>query len=168
MQITYEFILGEFPNWAIPLAPKTIEHIMSNKPNNTNTSDTLSTSTEEFKDQSVKHNFSKFEHDLYHEEDDVALPVVRVKRISLPNKGDKWKIIHDNKVIFIIEGSKLLKKEKEFLQTLDGFNFILARAKAGIKSLNAFRTELKKVIDKPSVHAEVVEKKPAKRGKKKK
>jgi SMC interacting uncharacterized protein involved in chromosome segregation len=129
---------------------------MSNKPNNVDTSGTISTSTEDFKDQSVKHNFSKFEHDLYHEEDDVALPVVRVKRISLPNKGDKWKIFEDNKVVFIIEGSKLLKKEREYLQTIEGFNFILAKAKAGIKSLHAFRTELKKVIDKPQVQEQVV------------
>jgi len=152
MQITYEFILGQFPNWAIPLAPKTIEYTMSNTKNN-NTSDTLNTSTEEFKDQSVKHNFSKFEHDLYHEEDDVALPVIRVKRISLPNKGDKWKVLTDNKITFILEGSKISNKEKEFLYTIDGFNFLLAQAKTGIKSFNNLRGEIKKAISARSDNA---------------
>ena len=147
---------------------------MSNKSNNTDTSGTISTSTEDFKDQSVKHNFSKFEHDLYHDEDNIVLPVIWVKMISLPNKGDRWKVITDNKVTFVLEGSKISKKEKEFLHTIEGFNFILAKAKIGIKNLSGFRADLKKVIDKALLHVEIVKpqgklkNKPAKRGPKKK
>lgn len=102
--------------------------------------------TDELREQAAKRSLSKFEYDLYHEEDDVAEPVIRVKRTSMPNKNEKWKIMLDNKVVFTIEGDKLLKKEKEYLKTVEGFNFILAQAKLGIKSLNAFRTELKKVL----------------------
>ena len=128
---------------------------------------TITTTTEEFKEQSVKNNFSKIEYDLFHDEDHVVLPVIRVKRISLPNKGDKWKIFTDNKVSFIIEGSKLLKKEKEFLQTIDGFNFILSQAKIGIKSLNSFKMELKKVINNQQINDKVTEQKPKKTSKRK-
>lgn len=103
--------------------------------------------TEEFKDQNMKYSLSKFEHDLYHEEDDKAEKVIRVKRMSMPNKGEKWKIMTDNKLVFTIESTKISKKEREFLQTIEGFNFILARAKVGIKSLNSFRLELKEFID---------------------
>jgi SMC interacting uncharacterized protein involved in chromosome segregation len=103
---------------------------------------------EEGKDGNMKYSLSKFEYDLYHEEDDKSEKVIRVKRISMPNKGEKWKVMNDNKVIFIIEGSKISKKEKEYLQTVDGFNFILTQAKMGIKSLNSFRSELKKIVDK--------------------
>lgn len=104
--------------------------------------------TEEFKDQNQKYNLSKIDLDLYHEEQDVVEKVISVKRVSMPNKGQKWKIMIDSKVIFAVEGPKISKKEREFLETVDGFNFMLAQAKAGIKSLNSFRTELKKKIDK--------------------
>lgn len=106
--------------------------------------------TEEVKDQNSKYSLSKFDFDLYHEEDDIANKVIRVKRVSMPNKGEKWKVTSDNKLIFTIEGTKISKKEREYLQTVDGFNFILTQAKAGIKSLNFFRKELKKIIDKTS------------------
>lgn len=114
----------------------------------TKASDTTGGSpTEEFKDQNMKYSLSKFEHDLYHEEDDKAEKVIRVKRVSMPNKGEKWKVMTDNKLVFTIESPKISKKEREFLQTVDGFNFILAKAKIGIKSLNSFRLELKEFID---------------------
>lgn len=102
--------------------------------------------TEEFKEAGAKHTLSKFEYDLYHEEDDVAEQVIRVKKVSMPNKGEKWKVMIDNKVIFVIESTKISKGEKEYLQTPAGFNFILTQSKLGIKSLNSFRTELKKIL----------------------
>ena len=54
------------------------------------------------------------------------------------------KVMINNKVIFTIESTKISKKERNYLQTVDGFNFMLAQAKLGIKSLNSFRNELKK------------------------
>ena len=107
---------------------------------------TTTSSGEDFKDTNQKYNLSKFEYDLYHEEDDVAEKVIRVKRISLPNKGEKWKIIEDSKIIFTIEGNKLTNKEKDFLHTVDGVNFLLTQAKSGIKSFNSLRTEIKKKL----------------------
>lgn len=140
------FILGEFPNWAIPLSPKTIEQLMANKPPTETTPNIPPTTSEEGKDQNSRYNLSKFEYDLYHEEDDVAEKVIRVKRISLPNKGEKWKIFEDNKVLFIVEGAKLTNKEKDFLRSVDGVNFLIAQFKQGIKSLNALKAEIKKKI----------------------
>lgn len=102
--------------------------------------------TEEVKDQNTKYNLSKFEYDLYHEEDDVAEKVIRVKRISMPNKGEKWKIFEDNKAMFVIEGTKLNNKEKEFLRTVDGVNFLIAQYKSGIKSFNSLKNEIKKKL----------------------
>ncbi len=97
--------------------------------------------TEEFKDQNQKYNLSKFEFDLYHEEDDKVEKVIRVKRVSMPNKGEKWKIFEDNKVMFVLEGTKLTNKEKEFLHTVDGINFLISQYKGGIKSFNSLRTD---------------------------
>jgi hypothetical protein len=102
--------------------------------------------TEEFKDQNQKYSLSKFEFDLYHEEDDVAEKVIRVKRVSMPNKGEKWKIFEDNKVMFVVEGSKLTNKEKDFLRTVDGVNFLISQYKQGIKSFNSLKAEIKKKL----------------------
>ncbi len=120
--------------------------------------------TEEIKEQNLRYNLSKFEFDLYHEEFDVSEPVIRVKRVAMPNKGQKWKIMLDTKVVFTIESSKISKKEREYLETVEGFNFILSQAKIGIKSLNSFRTELKKILE-PKVETKAA---PKTRGRKKK
>ena len=143
----FEFVLGEFPNWAIPVAPHTIEKIMANKTKtepNTPNLPPLVGGGEEQKDPNLKYNLSKFDHDLYHEEDDVSEKVIRVKRLSMPNKGEKWKIFEDNKVMFIVEGTKLTNKEKDFLRTVDGVNFLIEQYKAGIKSFNSLKNEIKK------------------------
>lgn len=99
---------------------------------------------EEYKDQHSKFNLSKFDFDLYHEEDDKAEKVIRIKRVSMPNKGEKWKIFENNKVMFVVEGTKLTNKEKEFLRTVDGLNFLIAQYKSGIKSFNSLKNEIKK------------------------
>jgi hypothetical protein len=135
-----------------PVDPKTLERMMNipTKLPPPTPEPTVTPVTEEFKEQNQKYNLSKFEFDLYHEEYDVSEKVIRVKRVSMPNKGEKWKVMIDNKLIFTIESPKISKKEREYLQTVEGFNFILAQAKTGIKSLNSFRVELKKIIDEKS------------------
>jgi len=100
---------------------------------------------EDFKDTSSKPNHSKYEYDLYDEniaaqKDDV----IRVKRVSLPNGGNNWKITKNNKLVFLLEGIKLSKKEKDFLLTEQGFKFLIAQSKDGIKSFNHLKAELKK------------------------
>jgi hypothetical protein len=102
------------------------------------------TASEEFKDQASKHNLNKFEYDLYHEEDDVSFKVIRVKHFNLPNNNSRWKILEDNKAMFVIEGSKLSNKEKDFLKTVNGVNFLIAQYKLGIKSFNSLKIEIKK------------------------
>jgi hypothetical protein len=138
------------PYWRSLTDPKIIEaHVANKTVPETNPPATTSGGSEEGKDQNLRYNLSKFEYDLYHEEDDVAEKVVRVKRVSMPNKGEKWKIFEDNKVVFVLEGAKLTNKEKEFLRSIDGVNFLIGQAKQGIKSFNALRTELKKKITTP-------------------
>ena len=118
---------------------ETLEKIMTNKPVDP-------TVENEFKEQNLKYNLSKFEYDLYHEEDDVPEKIISVKRITLPNDGERWKVFENSKAMFVIEGTKLTKKEKTFLRTVDGVNFIIQRYKLGINSFNHFKTELKKKL----------------------
>lgn len=116
---------------------------MTTKNNSTDSSTSI---TEEVKDHNLKYNMSKFEYDLYHEEDNIAEKVIRVRRFSLPNKGERWKIFEDNKITLIIEGGKLTNKEKEFLRSVDGVNFLISQYKKGAKSFNAIKNEIKKLL----------------------
>ena len=112
---------------------------MANKNNENN--DSLS--SEDMKGQNNKYNLSKFEFDLYNEESNVVEKIIRVKRFSMPNKGEKWKIFEDSKVMFVVEGSKLTNKERLFLRTVEGINFLLSQYKNGIKSFNSLKNNLK-------------------------
>lgn len=116
---------------------------------NKNNSSDGTVAVDDVKEQGSKFNLSKFEYDLYHEELDIAEKVIRVKRIALP-KGEKWKIFEilgkENKLIFTVEGIKLSNKEKEYLRSVEGFNFLVAQSKLGISSFNALRKELKKQL----------------------
>lgn len=112
------------------------------------TNDFSSGSGEETKDSGVKYTLSKYEYDLYHEEDDISHAVVRVKRFSMPNKNEKWKFFQDNKVMFTLDGTKLTNKEKEFLRTVEGINFLLQGYKEGLDSVNAFKKQLKEKLKK--------------------
>ncbi len=105
-------------------------------------------SSDDFKDHGSKGNLNKFEYDLYHEEDDLSFKVIRVKHISLPNKGDKWKIFEDNKNILTIEGTKLSKKERDYLLSVAGINWLLSEFKVGISSFNDFKKKLKQNLSK--------------------
>lgn len=97
-------------------------------------------------DNQGKGTLNRYEYDLFDEEKDKIEKLVRVKRIQMPNKGEKWKIFCDNKPIFVIEGSKISKKEKEYLRTPEGFSFLILQCKNGIKSLNKLRIEIRKKI----------------------
>ena len=126
----------------------TIEKLMANKIGTSTTPDPIQ--AEDFKDQNLKYNLSKFEYDLYHDEDNVAEKIIRVKRYSLPNDGERWKIFEDNKVMFVIEGAKLTKKEKAFLRTVDGVSFLISQYKNGINSFNHLKTEMRNKINSSS------------------
>lgn len=119
---------------------KTLEKIMTNKPVNPSVEN-------ECKAPNLKYNLSKFEYDLFHDEDDVVEKIIRVKRFELPNNGERWKIFEDNKVMFTIEGTKLTKKEKAFLRTIDGVNFLIAQYKTGINSFNHLKIEIRNKIN---------------------
>lgn len=101
------------------------------------------TISDSFKEQNVKFVLSKKEDDLYHDEDNIVHKLIRVKRVGMPNKGEKWKIVDENKVIFTLDGHKLTKKERAFLYTIDGVNFLIEQFKTGAKSFNAIKTALK-------------------------
>jgi len=97
----------------------------------------------DFRDGNLKHNLGNHDYDLFKEDDDVVTSVVRVKRITLPNKGENWKVFKDNKLAEVIEGVKLSAKERNYLRTVEGIQFVIGYYKRGWKSFNNFRQEMK-------------------------
>ncbi len=120
---------------------------MLNKPNQE--SNPAGIVLDDFKDPNTKSGLSRFDYDLYKEEDDVTEKVIRVKRIAF-SKGERWKIFEDAKVMFTVEGSKLTNKEREFLRTAEGVIFLINRCKHGIRSFNALKKEIKKRLSSGS------------------
>jgi len=104
--------------------------------------------TDEMKENNNKYTLNRHDYDLHREENNTVEKVLRVKRFSLPNKEERWKVFEDNKVMYILEGNKLNNKEKDYLRTVEGFNFLLSQYKLGISSFVALRNELKKKITK--------------------
>lgn len=99
----------------------------------------------DYSGQNNKHITNKYDYDLFLEENDIITSVIRVKRTG-HNETEKWKIMVDDVVSFVLEGNKISKKERDFLRTLDGVNFLIAQAKSGIKSFNKLREAIKEKI----------------------
>lgn len=107
---------------------------MKNNDNNTTISDDI-------RSHNIKYSLSKHDDDLYHEEDDIEMSVLRIKYV----RGDKWKMIDEhNKVVFTLDGAKLNKNERIFLRSVDGFNFLMAEFRRGFRSFNTLKLALKK------------------------
>ena|ERR1700685_2797026 len=98
--------------------------------------------------QGTKTNIHRFDYDdLFDEAKNVIEDVFRVKHSSSPKRGEKWKVFKNNEVVVELDGSKLTKKDCEFLRSLDGVRWLITHAKADIKSIkniSAIKTTLKK------------------------
>jgi hypothetical protein len=90
---------------------------------------------------------SKFEYDLYHEEDNVPGSVVHVKRVGNAKKGEKWKIFENNKLALTIDGVKLTSKERNFLYSSEGIIFLMNQFKAGVNTISALKKNMKSLIN---------------------
>jgi len=89
---------------------------------------------------------SKADMELFDEAKAAPATVFRVKRMSSATKGERWRILENEELKFILEGSKLSKKECMFLRTVEGVNFLVAEFKIGFKSFNELRSRLKQKI----------------------
>jgi hypothetical protein len=99
----------------------------------------------EYRDGS-KFPLSRYDFELYDESKAVPGNVVRIKRMGSVAKNEKWRIIENDELKFIVEGEKLSKKECAFLRTVPGVNFLIAEYKVGFKSLSELRARLKQKL----------------------
>lgn len=86
---------------------------------------------------------SKYAFDLYKEEDAIVTPLIRVKHVQSPNKTEKWRVFENSKNVFTLDGTKISKKEREFLHSVEGAQFLLAQSKSGSLTVNGLKKEMK-------------------------
>lgn len=85
------------------------------------------------------------ETELFDDESYVPHKVVSVKRVQFGN-GEDWEIQADKKTILVLKGVRFTSKEKEFLRTVPGIQFIISGYKNGWKSVSEFKRNIKEYI----------------------
>lgn len=90
-------------------------------------------------------NSLRFDNELYKQEEDVPHKMVSIKRVKLPKNGCDWEIYEDKRRVLILKGARFSKAEKEFLESLEGINFLLKGYKQGWKSAMQFKKEISKI-----------------------
>ncbi len=89
---------------------------------------------------------SKFAFDLFKEEDAIIAPIIRIKHVRSANKTEKWKVFENSKNVFTLDGTKISKKEREFLHSVEGVQFLLAKSKLGSLTVNGLKKEMKEKL----------------------
>jgi hypothetical protein len=89
-------------------------------------------------------SFIKQDSELYNEEE-AAIPgaSVRIKRID-----SDWKIYINGIEVLVLKSSRFTVKERDWLNTTQGFLFMISGTKQGWDSVSEFKRQLK---DKPEV-----------------
>lgn len=86
---------------------------------------------------------SKHDFELFDDSKAVPARIIRVKRMGSIAKNEKWRIFDGDDLKFVLEGTKLSKKECIFLRTVEGINWLISEFKVGFKSVNELRVRLK-------------------------
>jgi hypothetical protein len=91
-------------------------------------------------------SIGKHEHDLYNDDDNIKEKLISVRRKNMPKKGEDWEIYEDNKSVLLLKGNRFSNKERDFLRTADGMNFLISGWKKGFKSVLKFKNSLKDLV----------------------
>lgn len=111
---------------------------------NYNSGDNFNFEEREYKGNPVASKFFT----LFDEETALQVsPILRVRH-SFSKNQDSWKILHDGKIIHSIPGTSFIKKEKDFLLSVEGVQFLLRQAKKGGKDLtiSALKREMRTAV----------------------
>lgn len=87
---------------------------------------------------SSKGSFLKQDLELYNEEDDIPGASVQVKRID-----SDCVVFVNGEESLTLKSSRFTAKERDWLQTAPGFQFMIEGAKQGWKSVSEFKRQLK-------------------------
>lgn len=85
------------------------------------------------------------DNELFDEESYKPGTLISVKRhVFSSSKEEDWGIYSDKTCVMNLKGSRFSKKEKEFLRTVNGVNFIISGYKSGWKNISEFKRMIKK------------------------
>ena len=96
----------------------------------------------ELESYGIYQNYSKPDPDLYHDEDNVVNTLIQVKRNKSKN-SEEWLVLKDKNVVLILPSKKFNNKEKIFLRTIDGVNFLINAYKKGNNSFTKIKGTLR-------------------------
>jgi hypothetical protein len=88
----------------------------------------------------------KADNDLFDENKNKPNKVISVKRIKQTKNNEDWAILENGKIVLRMKGSRFTNSEKEFLRTVDGFNFLITEYKNGTSSVTKFKEKIKKFL----------------------
>lgn len=92
------------------------------------------------KESIPKYISSKFEYDLYNDEDNKVEQIIRIKRES--KKEEKWSFYENKKNLFIINASELNESCMKFLRTPEGIIHCIKFCKLNIKEKKVLKEKL--------------------------
>lgn len=93
----------------------------------------------ENKENSIKYLLSKYDFELYKDEDNLQYKSYEVKRVKMPNSGEAYKFIENNTTFFTLNTYDLTEQENKYLKTVDGFKLLINLAKQNVKDLNVIK-----------------------------
>lgn len=88
----------------------------------------------------------KLDSELFDEESNVVHKLINVRRIELPQNGEDWEILEDNKVMFTVKGVKLTKKQRSFLRSLQGISSLMELYKEGQINMNKIKKKINNLL----------------------
>jgi len=103
----------------------------------------------EFKETETtgKYISSKYDYDLYNEEDNKKMPLVRVQRyFSKKTNEESWRFFENTKKTIEISAELLNKEEISFLRSAEGILFCLKKYKEN-KDLNFIKNSISNFIN---------------------
>lgn len=83
------------------------------------------------KESVPKYVSSKFEYDLYNDEDNKVGQLIRIKRDT--KKEEKWCFYENKRTLFMINVSELTEANAKYLRTIDGVLYFIKFCKTNIK-----------------------------------
>jgi len=90
----------------------------------------------------------KLNDDLYDDDQNVVQKVLSVRRVSLPHDGEDWEIVENNRVVHVVKGIRLTKRERSVLRSVDGIRALMDQYKMGNKSYAKIKKMLKELWKK--------------------
>ena len=97
-------------------------------------------------EEDIMTSLYRLESELFDEESHIVHKLINVRRVALPQEGEDWEILEDNKVVFTVKGVKLTKKQRSVLRTFQGISSLMELYKAGEINMNKIKNKINSLL----------------------